>query len=265
MSLDFVAVAAARPHRVPPPRRGTPPLPPPPASPPRSGIYLSARSVLEFVAAAGLLVLSAPVMLLAAALVRLTSPGRAIYAQERLGLRGRPYTIYKIRSMYEDCEKETGPCWSPKNDSRVTFIGRILRATHIDELPQLINVLKGEMSLIGPRPERPEIVRQLELKVPRYRERLRVRPGVTGFAQVQLPPDTPGDVDGVRQKLTYDLYYIHAMGPWLDLRILLSTGLKMVGIPFWALGRLFAMPTRDEVERFYRAAVATRVVPQPAY
>jgi lipopolysaccharide/colanic/teichoic acid biosynthesis glycosyltransferase len=203
-------------------------------------------------------------MLVAAVLMRLTSRGPAFYTQKRLGIHGRPYTIYKIRSMHHECERATGPCWAPKNDSRVTFIGRILRATHADELPQLINVLKGEMSLIGPRPERPEIVRTLEPQLPRYRERLRIRPGVTGFAQVQLPPDV--DVEGVRRKLTYDLYYINAVNPWLDLCILLSTVLKVVGIPFSALRWLFVMPSADEVERSCHALAARPVPqPQPAY
>jgi lipopolysaccharide/colanic/teichoic acid biosynthesis glycosyltransferase len=223
-------------------------------------VYPVVRGMIEFVAALVLLVLSAPVMLLAAAVVRLTSPGRAFYAQTRLGLGGRLFTIYKIRSMHENCELLSGPCWAAKRDPRVTRVGQFLRATHIDELPQLINVLKGDMSLIGPRPERPEFVPGLEQVIPRYRERLCVRPGVTGFAQVQLPADV--DVAGVRRKLTYDLYYIDVMNPWLDLCILLCTTLKMVGIPFSVLRWLFAMPSASEVEESYRA-VALGTMPQP--
>ena len=235
---------------------------------PPTGFYPPVRAVIEFVVALILLVLSAPVMLAAAALVRLTSPGRAFYTQARLGYRGRVYTIYKIRSMYEDCEKLSGPCWASKRDPRVTPVGRLLRATHIDELPQLINVLKGEMSLIGPRPERPDLVSKhnLDRAIPRYRERLRVRPGVTGFAQVQLPADTADtDLEGVRRKLTYDLYYINAMNPWLDLCIFLCTTLKMVGIPFPMLRRLFAMPTAADVEQVYDAKLGRPILrPQPA-
>src|SRR5205814_291249 len=115
-------------------------------------------------------------------LVRITSRGPAFYTQTRLGLRGRTFTIYKLRSMYEYCENHSGPLWSSKDDPRVTPLGRFIRRTHIDELPQLWNILRGDMSLIGPRPERPEFLPKLETIVPRYRERLRVRPGVTGLA-----------------------------------------------------------------------------------
>jgi lipopolysaccharide/colanic/teichoic acid biosynthesis glycosyltransferase len=227
----------------------------------RWAFYAPCRAVAEGVVAVILLILSAPVMLIAAALVRLTSPGRAIYSQSRLGRGGRVFTIYKIRTMSEDCEKHSGPCWASKRDPRVTPVGRFLRATHIDELPQLVNVLKGDMSLIGPRPERPEFVPKLECAIPRYRERLSVRPGVTGFAQVQLPADS--DLESVRRKLTYDLYYIDAMSPWLDLCILLGTTLKMVGIPFSVLRRLFAMPSEAEVAEYCRID-SQQVATQPA-
>jgi lipopolysaccharide/colanic/teichoic acid biosynthesis glycosyltransferase len=196
-----------------------------------------------------LLLVTAPLVVLAALLVKLTSRGPAFYSQVRLGRGGQPYALYKIRSMYHDCERQSGPCWSTGRDPRVTPVGRVLRFTHVDELPQLWNVLKGEMSLIGPRPERPEFVPQLERALPRYRERLRVRPGLTGLAQVQAPSDS--NLASVRRKLAYDLYYIEAVGPWLDLRILLSTALKMVGVPFPVLRRLFGMPTPAVVERSY--------------
>src|SRR5205823_316253 len=111
--------------------------------------------------------------------------------------------------------------WSIPGDPRVTLIGQVLRRTHLDELPQLLNVLRGDMSLIGPRPERPEFLPELEAAFPRYRDRLAVRPGVTGLAQVQLPADS--DLDSVREKLRHDLYYIQHLGPWLDLRILICT------------------------------------------
>ena len=179
------------------------------------------KSTLDFVLALVLLVLTAPVMLLAIVLVHLTSPGPVIYSQTRLGLNGRRYPIFKIRSMYHDCERLTGPRWSTPGDKRVTWIGKILRATHIDELPQLFNILRREMSLVGPRPERPEIVVGLELAIPCYRERLQVRPGVTGLAQVQLAPDT--DLESVRRKVAYDLYYIEHSNVWFDLRLILAT------------------------------------------
>jgi len=201
------------------------------------------KTVLDFVLALVLFLLTLPVILLAGLAVKLTSPGPIFYRQTRLGKDGRPFTLYKIRSMRRDSEKN-GACWSAKGDPRITFIGRILRATHLDELPQLWNVLRGEMSLVGPRPERPEFIPTLEQAIPRYGERLRVRPGVTGLAQVRLPADT--DLESVRQKLLYDLYYVENYGVWLDLRVILATALKMFGVPFQVLGALFLLPRVGE-------------------
>jgi lipopolysaccharide/colanic/teichoic acid biosynthesis glycosyltransferase len=208
------------------------------------------KSAFDFVLALVLLVLTAPVMMLAIVIVHLTSPGPVIYCQTRLGLNGRRYTIYKIRSMYHDCERLTGARWSTPGDSRVTWIGKFLRATHIDELPQLFNILRGEMSLVGPRPERPEIVVGLELAIPCYRDRLQVRPGVTGLAQVQLPPDT--DLEGVRRKVAYDLYYIERASLWLDLRLIVATALGILPIPPSVISTLLAIPDSATVERAYR-------------
>ena len=129
-------------------------------------------------------------------LVRLTSRGPGIYKQARVGKDGRKFMMYKIRTMRQDAEAASGPMWTQAHDPRVTFLGRVLRKLHLDELPQLFNVLKGEMSLVGPRPERPEFVRVLAEAIPGYRNRLAVRPGVTGLAQVNLPPDT--DIASVR-------------------------------------------------------------------
>jgi lipopolysaccharide/colanic/teichoic acid biosynthesis glycosyltransferase len=187
------------------------------------------KSATDLILASVLLILTAPVIVTAMVLIRLTSRGPSIYSQVRLGRGGRRYTIYKIRTMYHDCERLTGPRWSTPGDPRVTPVGRILRATHIDELPQLWNILRGEMSLVGPRPERPEIVADLETMLPCYRDRLRVRPGVTGLAQVQLAPDT--DIESVRRKLACDLYYITRVGPWLDLRLIIGTALGVMGTP----------------------------------
>src|SRR4051794_40794677 len=223
-----------------------------PGGRPVRGWYPPIRVAAETVATLILLVIAAPVMLLAAVAVRVTSRGPAVYSQVRLGFRGRPFSIYKIRSMSHNCEQASGPCWATAHDPRITRVGRFLRATHIDELPQLWNVLRGDMSLIGPRPERPSIARDLERAIPRYGERVRVRPGITGFAQVQLPYDS--DVAGVRCKLTYDLYYIESASPWLDVRILVSTAMKMVGMPFSVIHRVCAMPSVVEVERKYRGA-----------
>lgn len=211
--------------------------------------YSPIRATADFTIALTLLVITAPVIALAAVGVRATSRGPAFYRQKRMGLRGKVFWIYKLRSMYEYCESQSGPRWSSKGDPRVTPLGRFLRRTHIDELPQLWNILRGDMSLVGPRPERPEFLEKLENSVPRYRERLRVRPGVTGLAQVQLPPDS--DVDDVRRKQAYDLYYIDAMNPWLDLRILLSTPLKICSLPYPVLSAIFALPKESMVQRCY--------------
>ncbi len=223
------------------------PPPPPPSSPrPPSGWYARLKPVLEFVAGLALLIASAPVVLLAALLVKLTSRGPAFYSQTRLGKDGKPYTIYKLRTMVHNCEFFSGPRWATAHDPRVTPLGRFLRDSHIDEFPQLLNVVRGEMSLVGPRPERPEFVPQLEKAIPRYRERLLVRPGITGLAQIQLPADT--DLDSVRRKLRYDLYYIRHQGPWLDLAILLATAGKLVALPFRLFRDVLRIPAAAQVE-----------------
>ncbi len=201
------------------------------------------KRITDRVSATLLLIWMSPVIVLAMLLVKLTSRGPAIYAQERLGRGGTPFTIYKIRTMTHDCERDTGPTWCVPDDPRVTPIGRILRRTHLDELPQLWNVIRGELSLVGPRPERPAIAAKLELTVPRYRDRLLVRPGLTGLAQVQLEPDT--DVTSVRRKLFYDLYYVRNASPWLDLRITASTFFYIAGVPASLLARVFGFPRLD--------------------
>lgn len=161
-------------------------------------------------------------------LVRLTSRGPAIYSQRRVGLNGKHFTMYKLRTMRHDAELATGPVWSLPRDPRITFIGRFLRALHLDELPQILNVFLGDMALVGPRPERPDIAVQLVKQIPNYLERLRVKPGVTGLAQVNLPPDI--DVENVRRKLVVDLEYVESASLSLDLRILLCTFLRVFGL-----------------------------------
>jgi lipopolysaccharide/colanic/teichoic acid biosynthesis glycosyltransferase len=190
-------------------------------------------------AAGCLLVGTAPVMALIALLVRLTSRGPVIYRQVRLGLNGREFGMYKFRTMIADAEAETGPVWATDDDPRVTFVGRVLRVCNLDELPQLVNVLNGEMALVGPRPERPEIAAALEAEVPGYFDRLVVRPGMTGLAQVNLPADT--DVDSVRKKLQLDLEYIDQANLWLDARIVLSTIPRLVGSKGMWLVRLLGV------------------------
>jgi lipopolysaccharide/colanic/teichoic acid biosynthesis glycosyltransferase len=197
------------------------------------------KSLLDIPAALVLLIVSAPVVLLAMLLVRLTSRGSAVYTQKRLGYNGRVFTIYKIRTMYLGSEPD-GARWSVPGDRRVTPVGRFLRWSHLDELPQLLNVLRGEMSLIGPRPERPEIVAQLEKNLPEYRLRLLVRPGVTGLAQVLQPPDS--DLNSVRRKLNFDLYYISRMNLWLDIRIVVGTVLHLLSVSHRLIARGLRLP-----------------------
>jgi lipopolysaccharide/colanic/teichoic acid biosynthesis glycosyltransferase len=209
-----------------------------PSRPPES-FEMSWKRIVDVSVASILLVFTAPVMLVALVLVKATSRGPFIYTQTRLGLNRRRFTIFKIRSMTYNCERFSGPCWSTEDDPRVTPVGRILRRTHLDELPQLWNVLRGDMSLVGPRPERPEFVTSLEKKLPRYAERLKVRPGVTGLAQMKLPPDT--DLQSVQCKLVYDLHYVERCRPGLDLRILFGTGLFLLGIPFAISCRLLGL------------------------
>ncbi len=195
------------------------------------------RDLLEAALAAGLLVLTSPLLAVCCLLVRLTSAGPALYAQRRVGRGGRVFTLYKIRTMYHDCERATGPRWSMPNDPRITPLGRLLRKLHLDELPQLWNVIRGEMRLIGPRPERPEIVARLRQLIPSYDCRHIVKPGITGFAQIHLPPDTC--LRSVKNKLAYDRFYIRRRGWRMDLYILAATVLKLLG-----LRRLYHRPPR---------------------
>jgi lipopolysaccharide/colanic/teichoic acid biosynthesis glycosyltransferase len=185
------------------------------------GWYAWGKRLVDLILALILLILSLPLIAVAAALIKLTSHGPVFYSQTRVGRGGKPFTIYKLRSMYHNCERKSGAKWSVKGDPRVMPIGRFLRRSHIDELPQLWNILKGDMALVGPRPERPEFVPQLEQAVPRYRERLRVLPGVTGLAQVHHGADT--DLSSVRRKLAYDLYYTHRISFGYDMMIVLAT------------------------------------------
>ena len=168
----------------------------------------------------GLLVVS-PVLVTVIAIIKLTSKGPAIYTQERVGKGGRIFKMYKLRSMVVNAEEFTGPVWAQENDPRVTWIGRILRKTRLDEIPQFFNILKGEMSLIGPRPERPEFVARLSREIEDYPKRLDVAPGITGLAQVWSKYDET--VQDVRRKVKYDLLYIRQMCLTADLGILFRT------------------------------------------
>ncbi len=179
------------------------------------------KRMLDFVVALLILVIGFPVWVLLAILVKLDSPGPALYKQERVGRNGHNYFMYKFRSMRSDAEKHSGPVWANKNDPRVTRFGKFLRKSHLDEIPQFINVLKGDMSLVGPRPERPHFVEQLSKQIPLYKRRLRVRPGITGWAQVKHKYDET--LDDVKAKVKYDLYYIENISWRLDLKILVNT------------------------------------------
>lgn len=203
------------------------PAPKPPAVP-TVGLGARVKAVADFALAIGLLVLALPLMGFCILMVRLTSGGPGVYTQSRVGRGGRVFTLYKIRTMYHECESLTGPRWSMPGDPRITPVGRLLRRLHLDELPQLFNVLKGDMSLIGPRPERPEIVKSLRQVVPGYDRRHMVKPGITGFAQIHLPPDSC--IRSVKNKLVYDLFYIRNRGLWMELVILFATGLKLIGL-----------------------------------
>jgi lipopolysaccharide/colanic/teichoic acid biosynthesis glycosyltransferase len=185
-----------------------------------------------------------PVLLATATFVRLTSRGAAIYRQIRLGRNGQQFTMYKIRTMTDKCEAATGARWASHNDSRVVPLGSFLRHCHLDELPQLWNVVVGDMSLVGPRPERPEFLAWLEQSVPGYRDRLRVLPGITGLAQIQLPPDS--DLDSVRRKLALDLHYIRNCSTSLDLRILMCTAFHVTGIADEWVQTLCGLPALDQ-------------------
>lgn len=228
----------------------------------RHNRYVRVKVILEFCLAAVLLLACSPIILLCALLVKLTSRGPAFYSQIRLGRNGRPFWIYKLRSMYHLCEQHSGPCWSQHGDPRVTPLGRFLRASHLDELPQLWNVLRGEMGLIGPRPERPEFLPSLRQAIPLYEMRMLIRPGVTGLAQVQLPADI--DLQSVRVKVAHDLYYVRQVSFWMDLRILLATLFKVCGASFSFLSKGFLMPRLIEVEQHYeeiRQAAAANLDP----
>lgn len=180
----------------------------------------AAKRLFDIIASALLLALTAPVIALFALLVKLDSRGPAFYRQTRVGLYGEPFDVIKLRSMRTDAEAN-GAQWASKDDPRVTRIGSFIRKTRIDELPQTWSVLKGEMSFVGPRPERPEFVADLEQKLPYYAERHMMKPGITGWAQINYPYGA--SIEDARHKLEYDLYYAKNYTPFLDLLILLQT------------------------------------------
>ena len=189
----------------------------------RAGQF-AARLVDVTVSFVALIVLC-PLLLFVALLVKADSKGPAIYRQERLGLRGKPFTLLKFRSMRTDAEA-SGPVWASQRDPRVTRVGRFLRATRLDELPQLWNVLKGDMALIGPRPERPHFVETLASEIPHFRARMLVKPGLTGWAQVNFRYGA--SIEDARVKLSYDLYYVKHRNFRMNVRIVLGTAKVML-------------------------------------
>jgi sugar transferase (PEP-CTERM system associated) len=184
------------------------------------------QSVYCFVFALILMVLGFPLMILVALAVRFSSPGPILLRQKRVGRGGAVFTVYKFRSMYADAETRTGAVWATRNDPRITPVGRFIRKVRFDELPQLFNVLKGEMAIAGPRPERPEFVKTLSEKIPYYRQRHAVKPGITGWAQINYKyGDT---IEDTVKKLEYDLYYIKNMSASLDAYIFFHTVKTMI-------------------------------------
>ena len=207
------------------------------------------KRVLDVVISIAALAVLSPVLLVAAVLVQSTSPGPVFYRQERVGVNrrsrdrrtrasdvgtsqrrrdrrvlvnfGLPFTIYKFRTMVVDAERGTPPLWAKEQDPRITPVGRVLRKTRIDETPQFINVLRGDMSIVGPRPERAYFIGRIEKDLPDFQLRLRTKPGITGLAQVALGYTNTDD--GLRQKLHFDLEYIRNWSPWMDLKILFRT------------------------------------------
>jgi exopolysaccharide biosynthesis polyprenyl glycosylphosphotransferase len=179
------------------------------------------KRIFDLVFSIVILIIATPIMVIVAMLIRLTSSGPAIFAQERVGRFGKPYTMYKYRTMKQNAEVETGPVWAKENDPRITPLGKWLRKTRIDELPQLFNVIKGEMSFVGPRPERAHFVEQFKKEIPLYARRLNVRPGITGWAQVKWKYDT--NLEDVKEKTKYDLFYVENMSLRMDFKILFNT------------------------------------------
>ncbi len=182
--------------------------------------YDQLKRGFEFLSALLIGLVLLPVELLIGILIKLTSRGPAIYRQTRTGKHGREFTLYKFRTMRENAETN-GAQWAAKGDGRATAIGRVLRASHLDELPQLINIVRGELSFVGPRPERPEIIQNLREQIPFYEVRLLVAPGVTGWAQIHHRADL--NLEDVKQKLQYDIYYLKNRSVILDLAIVLKT------------------------------------------
>lgn len=186
-----------------------------------SGIRTFSKRTMDLVLSVIGLILSAPFLLLAAITIKLDSKGEILFRQERVGQGGRPFNMIKLRTMIKDAEAQTGPVWAAEDDPRITRAGRLMRKLRIDEVPQMFNVLRGDMSFVGPRPERPHFVQDLSGKLPYYQERHNVKPGITGWAQVYFPYGS--SLGAALEKLNYDLYYIKHSSLSLDILILVRT------------------------------------------
>nr|WP_263324737.1 sugar transferase [Neobacillus sp. Marseille-Q6967] len=179
--------------------------------------YFHLKHAIDFLLCLSALLILLPFLVAFSILIKLNSSGPIFYRQERIGLNGEPFTLIKFRTMWLDAEKD-GPQLAQPNDERITTIGRFLRKYRIDEIPQFINILRGEMSLIGPRPEREVFIKDIEKKLPRFRERLKVKPGITGWAQIHGGYDL-----SPKEKLEFDLYYIRHFSFWMDAKIILKS------------------------------------------
>lgn len=182
-----------------------------------SAIYRIDKRLIDIIGAAFGIIISIPFIVIFGILLRMESPGPIIFKQERVGYRGKVFTIYKLRSMNNNAEKN-GAVWAQKNDPRITKIGKFIRNTRIDELPQMFNIFKGDMTIIGPRPERPEFTLDFEKNIPGFIHRVAVKPGLTGWAQINGGYDI-----SPREKLKYDMYYINNRNFMLDAKILIKT------------------------------------------
>jgi len=179
------------------------------------------KRLMDLLTATVILLLFSPLWLFVAVAIKLDSRGPVLYKQQRVGLDGKIFNIHKFRSMVHNAESKTGPRWAEKKDPRVTRVGNVLRKLRLDEVPQFINVLKGEMSLIGPRPERPYFVEKFKRDIPFYARRLKVKPGITGWAQIKGEYDT--SMENVKNKLKYDLFYLENMSLRMDVKVILNT------------------------------------------
>ncbi len=221
------------------------------------GSFFRWKSIVERALASVLLVTTLPIMVVLIVIVRSTSRGPAIFHQVRVGRNGRLFTMYKFRTMVQEAEAQTGPIWALTDDPRLTRIGRIIRKAHLDELPQLWNVLRGDMALVGPRPERPEFTHSLAKEIPNYMHRLAVLPGITGLAQINLPADS--DLDSVRRKLVLDLEYVQSATLSIDLRLLLCTCFRAVGFSGYQASRLLAVRREVATPRISASAASETV------